>query len=269
MNRRRLTALVRKDWRELLANKQAAAPLIVVPILFAVVMPAMLLFFGDNPALTANVNGLDRFLETFPTELLPAGLTPEQGLIYAVVAYFFAPFFLLIPVMVASVIASSGFVGEKERHTFEGLVYTPLTDRELVLGKVLASVLPAIALSWVSFAAYCLLVTTLGRPYLGDTVFPTPMWLVLVFVLSPLIAFLSTALTVAISARSSTMQGAQNVSLFLVLPVILVVASQATGAFFLGLPLVLAGSVALAVIDVAVYLLVVSRLDRERILTSL
>ena len=31
MNRRRLTALVRKDWRELLANKQAAAPLIVVP----------------------------------------------------------------------------------------------------------------------------------------------------------------------------------------------------------------------------------------------
>ena len=65
------------------------------------------------------------------------------------------------------------------------------------------------------------------------------------------------------------MQGAQNVSLFLVLPVIVLVASQATGAFFLGLPLVLAGSVALAVIDVAVYLLVVFRLDRERILTSL
>lgn len=269
MNRRRVAALIRKDWRELLANKQAAAPLVVVPLLFAVVMPAMVLYFGDQPALTRNVNGLDTFLETFPAELLPAGLTPQESLIYAAVTYFFAPFFLLIPVMVASVIASSGFVGEKERHTFEGLVYTPLTDRELVLGKVLASVLPAIALSWVSFGAYCLLVATLGRPYLAGTTFPTPLWLVLVFVLAPLIAFLSTALTVAISARSSTMQGAQNVSLFLVLPLIVLVASQATGAFFLGLPVVLAGSVVLAVIDVVVYLLVVSRLNRERILTGL
>lgn len=193
MNRRRVFALVRKDWLELAGNAQAVAPLVVVPVLFAVVLPALILIFGSSPVLLSSTNGMDTFLETFPASLLPPGLTDSEAMVYALIAYFMAPFFLLIPVMVASVVASSSFAGEKERHTFEGLMYTPLTNRELVLGKVLASAVPAVLLTWASFACYLVLVKTLGGHFLDDT-FPNATWLVLVFLVSPLIGFLTTCL---------------------------------------------------------------------------
>lgn len=269
MNRQRVMTLIRKDLLEVLRNKQAVAPLLVVPLVFVVLLPVVVILLGSNPALLSTVNGLDSFLRNLPDGVLPADLNTQQSLIYAVTIFFLAPMFLLIPVMVASITASSSFVGEKERRTIEGLLYTPLTDRELVLGKVMASVLLSVGVAWASFIVYAILVNALGGPILGGIYFPNWTWVVVILLLVPLISILATSLIVAISGRSTTMQGAQGLAVLVILPVLALVVGQATGLMLFDVSVALIASAVLLVIDVVVYFLVVRSVSRERILTKL
>ncbi len=266
---RRVGALMFKDWRELSRARQVIAPLVVVPLLFVVVIPTAVIVFGANDVINSAIAGLDSFLRNLPPGIVPAGATRAQTVVYAVIVYFMAPFFLLIPVMVASITASSSFVGEKERRTLEGLLYTPLTDRELVLGKVLVSVIPAIVVAWGSFAVYSVLVNALAAPLFGGIFFPTPTWGVIIVALVPLVAFLATILVVAVSGRSTTVQGAQGTAVLVVLPVVALVVGQAAGLLLFDAVIALVVAAVLFVLDVVVFLAVAGQVRRERILTRL
>ncbi|UTX54317.1 ABC transporter permease [Leucobacter aridicollis] len=269
MNRQRILTIARKDLSEVLRNKQTLAPLLVVPIMFAAIFPAAIALLGRSPIPTASVNGLDAFLDNIPEGVLPPDLDTGGVVVYAALTYFMAPLFLLIPVMVASVVASSSFVGEKERRTLEGLLYTPVTNRELVLGKVLASLVPAVVITWGSFAIYTVIANVLGNPVVGRTFFPNPTWLIVVFLLVPVIAFLAITLIVAVSGRSTTVQGAQGISVLVLLPVLALVIGQATGLMLFDAPIALIAVVVIAAIDVAVFLAVAKTFERERLITKL
>lgn len=269
MNARRVLTLARKDLTEVLRNRQALAPLLVVPVLFAAVFPTAITLLGRSSAVTSSLNGLDAFLETIPQGFLPEDLSTGGIVVYAALSYFMAPLFLMIPIMVASVIASSSFVGEKERRTLEGLLYTPVTNRELVLGKVLASLVPAVLLTWASFVIYTIIANVLGNPMVGRRFFPNLTWLIVVFLLVPLIAFLAITLIVAVSGRSTTVQGAQGVSILVILPVLALVVGQSTGLMLFDAPVALIAVAALAVIDIAVFVAVEKTFKRERLVTKL
>jgi ABC-type Na+ efflux pump permease subunit len=260
---------MRKDWLELARNKQAVAPLVIIPLLFAVIIPTAISVLGNNALLTSSINGLQGFLDNVPDRVIPAGYSTAQTVVYAVIVYFMAPFFLIIPVMVASITASSSFVGEKERRTIEGLLYTPITDRELVLAKVLVSVIPSVLLTWTSFLIYTVLVNALGAPLMGGLFFPTWTWAVIILAMVPLVAFLATCLIVAISGRSTTMQDAQGSAVLIILPVIALVVGQATGLLLFDISIALFASAILLAVDVAVFMVAVGRFQRERIVTRL
>ncbi|MFW9926681.1 MAG: ABC transporter permease [Candidatus Thorarchaeota archaeon] len=57
-----------------------------------------------------------------------------------------SPLIGIVAIIPASLIAANAFVGEREQNTLEPLLCTPLTDRELIIGKVLSSFIPSIAL---------------------------------------------------------------------------------------------------------------------------
>ena len=269
IDRQRVGAVMRKDWRELARNKQAVAPLIIIPMLFAVIIPTAIAILGDNSVLSSSINGLQGFLNNLPDGVIPAGFSPAQTVFYAVIVYFMAPFFLIIPVMVASITASSSFVGEKERRTIEGLLYTPITDRELVLAKILVSVVPSVLLSWVSFLVYTVLVNALGAPLMGGHFFPTWTWAIIIVVMVPLVAFLATCLIVAISGRSSTMQDAQGSTVLIILPVVALVIGQATGFLLFDISVAILASAILLVVDLSIFKIIVGHFQRERISTRL
>jgi ABC-type transport system involved in multi-copper enzyme maturation permease subunit len=73
----------------------------------------------------------------------------------------FIPFLLMIvgffPITVSLVIALESFAGESERHSIEPLLSSPLTDLQLYLGKLLASLVPPIWqacwASWYTWSA--------------------------------------------------------------------------------------------------------------------
>lgn len=266
---RRVTAVMRKDWLEAARNKQVIASLVAVPLVFAVLLPAAIILLGGSGILTSTIAGLQGFLDNLPSGAAPSNYTPDQTIVYAVIVYFLAPFFLVIPVMTASITASSSLVGEKERRTIEGLLYTPLTNRELVLAKVLGSVIPAVVLTWIAFVIYTVIVGVLGAPMMGGVFFPTWTWAVLIVLLVPLVGFLATSLIVAVSGHSTTMQGAQGTAMFVVFPILALVISQATGLMLFTVTVAIIGALVLVTVDLLLFALVVAKFQRERIVTKL
>lgn len=269
MNTLRIKAIVRKDLAELHRNSQIIAPLVVVPLLFVVVFPTLIFVLGANEKLTASINGLDQFLENLPEGVVPAGYTVQQTVIYAVTMFFMAPMFLLIPVMVSSILASASIVGEKERRTLEGLLYTPVTNRELVAAKVLGAVLPAVAVGWASFLVYTVIVNALGAQAMGGVFFPNLTWIIMVVVLVPAVAILSTLCVVAVSGKSTTIQGAQGVAGLIVLPIIALVVGQAAGVVLFDVIVVVIASAVVIVADAVLLRVVSGNLSRERLVTQL
>ena len=142
----------RKDWREVRRNWEVLTPIAVVPLLFTVVIPLIAIHApgqvntGTSPDVL--VESIVRGMPPDAVERLMT-LTGEQQLTYVLLVYMFAPFFMLIPVMASSVIASDSFAGEKERKTIEALLATPLTDGELLLGKMLTSFVPSISTGFI------------------------------------------------------------------------------------------------------------------------
>lgn len=269
MNAQRVWTVARKDLLEVLRNRQTLFPIIVVPLGLAVVIPAAILNFLTGPDAQGAADVLASWISGLPGGIAPEGFTPSQLLVYSFAVYFMAPLFLLIPSISATVIGSSSFVGEKERRTIEGLLYTPITNRELVLGKILASLIPSIVISWTAFACYALLVNFYGRRVIEHVFFPTESWVVLLLAMVPLIAFLTVALVVAVSGRSTSSQSAQGTSFLVVMPVIMLTIGQSAGLLLFDVAAMWVASGVVLVINVLVFLAVARIFNRERILTKL
>ncbi|MCL3837120.1 ABC transporter permease subunit [Aeromicrobium duanguangcaii] len=262
MNARRVRALMVKDWIELRRNRQTLSPVLMLPIVFALLLPATMIAATRQPEALARLDFINSYLESLPPAI---AADPTR----AMVEYFMAPIFLMIPVVVATVLATAAFVGEKERDTLEGLLFTPLTDRELVIGKILVSWIPAVTVTWLSTVIYTAVVAMFARPWQDGWVFPNATWLVLVGVIAPLVSFFAIGCIVLISHRASTLQGAQAVAGLLVLPVILLIMSQATGAMAFDRGVVVVVGVLAAIGDLVVFHLAVRRFDRDRVVTRL
>jgi len=241
MNWRAVWAIARKDVKVALQNKGVSIPLIVVPVLMLGLMPALAAF---APALQsvpgAPFAGMDGFFEQMPAglERSLAGLDEAQAIVVLALVYLMAPMYLILPLMVASVIAADSFAGEKERKTLEALLYTPTTDGELLLAKMLGAWLPAVAIAWGGFLLYGTVASLAAWPTMGRLLFPNAMWLVLALWVAPAVAGTGLGVTVLVSARASTFQEAYQLGGVVVVPVIVLVVGQATGVMVFNVGLV-------------------------------
>lgn len=238
MNRRILQAVAMKDLREVRKNRIAVLGAVVLTVIFAVVLP---LLFTQIASYAGNsAPSLEEVAPFIPPQIqgVISGLEPDQIPVVLFLGYLLAPLFLVIPLMLACIIAAESFVGEKERKTLEALLYTPATDRELFIGKVLASVIPAVIFSWVNFAIYTLTVNISGWHLMHRLWFPTDVWWVLMFWVAPAIALMGVSGTVLISTRVNTFMEAYQASGALALLVVILLMGQLLGLLFLS-PLVL------------------------------
>ena len=239
---RAIRAIVRKDVKVALQNKGVSIPLIVVPVVILGVLPLLAAF---APALQsipgAPFAGLEDIVKQMPGGLRDAlaGLDEAQALIVLALVYFLAPMYLILPLMVASVIAADSFAGEKERKTLEALLYTPTTDLELLLAKMLGAWLPAVAIAWGGFLLYGTVANVAAWPTMGRLLFPNPMWLVLALWVAPAVAGTGLGVTVLVSARAESFQEAYQLGGVVVLPVLMLVIGQATGVMVFNVGLVL------------------------------
>jgi ABC-2 type transport system permease protein len=273
MNIHKVWLVFKKDWLEIKRNWQVLLPIIILPIIFSVVLPVIVLGISSTPTPTTNMSTSDfqSLIPNLPVEIQTqlTHFAPNQTLIYIMVLYFFAPIFLIIPVMASSVMGSDSFAGERERKTIEALLATPISDSELLLGKILVSFIPAMLVTFVSFGVYATIVDaiTIGM-FNGMLLLPNVNFLIMIFGVAPTIALCSIGLTVIISAKVKGFKEAQQISVVLLLPVLGLVFAQITGVLVLG-PLVLAALIGLlAIVDVAVFYVGVKIFQREEILSK-
>ena len=185
--------------------------------------------------------------------------------------------FMLLPLTLAGGTAADSFAGERERHTLETLLSTRLSDRDIYIGKVLATTLYCTSLVWICalIALVTLNVTRGGGPlfwYAGIS------WL-LITAGTLLLAVLMTAIGVLVSLRAATVRAAaQTFSLvtlviFVGVPLLVqflphrvqaILAKALSSANMTPVALVVAGAVALA--NAVLLALGIARFQRTRLI---
>jgi len=265
--------IYRKDWRELRRNWQIILPMATIPFLFSVLLPTLIMIIPTlTSAPTSPSEDFASVMANLPSHIRNelAGMTPQQALVYMMSLYFFAPFFLIIPLMAASVVAADSFAGEKERKTVEALLATPLADSELLLGKILVSFIPSMAVTVISFLTYSTVVNVISSVLLGGRILlPNLVWLMLILGLSPSIAIAAIGLTVIISARVKGVREAQQISALLLIPIFVLMFGQLSGAVIVG-PVLIAGLIGVFIlVDAVVFHIGVRLFKREEILSRL
>lgn len=234
-----------KDWIEVRQNRYAILPMIIVPLLFIVLIPLLITVVLPRVDMAvedfASESELDLFYSAMPAYVRDEiiGLPPAQSMIVTILGYLFAPMFLILPLMFATTIAVESFAGERERKTIEALLYTPATDMELFIGKAMAAFLPAVALTWICFFLYTLILNLGPYDLFGRLWFPLPSWWPLIFWMAPALVAMSICLAVLISTKVQTFVGAYQTSSSVILLVIVLFVGQISGVLYLSVTIVL------------------------------
>ncbi len=271
INLKIVTAIAKKDLLEVRQNRAAWLPMVIVPLVFIFILPLALILLPNAVGTSLSSDpDMQSFFANMPGGLVQtlSGLNDVQSMLVLMLGYFFAPMFLIFPLMFSTVIAAESFAGERERKTMEALLYTPASDTELFLGKVVAGVTPSLLITWVSFILYILVLNVAAWPYFGYIWFPLPSWYPLIFWISPALALIGVSFTVLISARTQTFMGAYQTSASLVILVLALVMGQASGVLYLGVVTSLVIGFFLWIAAVFLTMLAVKGFNRSRLLTS-
>ena len=226
-------AIVRRDLTIVLRSRAVLLPIIIVPIVLFVGLPLGL-------ATTLRLGGeqlgeLGALLDVLPEHVRrQLGDGPiEQRLLVYLVEFQFASLFLIVPLMVAAVIAADSFAGEKERKTLEALLYTPTTDMELYVAKLVGPWVAATGVATLGYLLYVISTNLIATVDAGRLLAVTPLWLVVILWLTPAVAALGLGALVLVSARVRGFQEAYQIGGLIVLPVLLLIVAQFSGVLFL------------------------------------
>ncbi|MCL5955207.1 MAG: ABC transporter permease subunit [Candidatus Thermoplasmatota archaeon] len=238
MNFSLVREMMRKDLQEVRKNGYVFYSLLLLPIMLVVISVI------DSFAIALSSSGkASMLLPTFSTILV------------------------FIPAIITSLIGSTSVILEKNNHSLEPLLATPITDSELFAGKALAPLSIGILLSWLAFTLYMAIMDVLTYGHLGYFLFPTELTLVQMFFLAPVTGMLGTFLTLLVSSKMKDVRAAQQVSALVVLPLLLLIF----------LPIIASGSdllinllagVGFLIAALAIFFVSVKAFRRETILIS-
>jgi ABC-2 type transport system permease protein len=231
-----------KDIKAAFSSKKIWVPMIMVALIICIVVPAFISYFGIHFDL-AGSSGKDiekpinAFIKDFPNDEMRNTLAALPTLGYKFVYFFLTfmmiPFFLMVAIINSMVASANSFVGEKERNTLETLLFAPISIKDMFLGKVLASLIPTLGITFAAFIFTFIIVNVITYPYFKVILFLNSTWMMLMFWVIPLLVMFNIILNILISAKVKSFQEAQQFGGLLVLPIVGIVISQASGLFFL------------------------------------
>ncbi|MHA1791436.1 MAG: ABC transporter permease subunit [Promethearchaeota archaeon] len=197
----RMLFVARKDWKEIKSNKQIIIPMAVIPLLFAVIYPILMIVLPLYGAGSTDFSDFEMYLPGRP------GI---EGFLYFFSDLMIKPYFTFIPLILTMVISSDSWAGEKERKTAESLLLLPLSDKDLFLAKVLASLIPGLLITWACGLMTFTIIDIAAFPILNRVYLPNLSWLYILFILVPILSFFSIFINVLVSTRAKDVKSAQQ-----------------------------------------------------------
>jgi ABC-type Na+ efflux pump permease subunit len=262
MKRETLLLFLRKELSDLRSNRQVWPAYMLLPLV-AILLP--LLMLALLPVLLQQA--LTMLLETVARDSSLRGSTMEERLARLLMRDL-AMFYLLMPIVLSASAAALALVREKEQRTLEPILATPIRDRDLLLAKLVASVVPALLITWAAFVAGSLM-TMAGSWWTVDVIIlPTAGNLVALLLLAPAMSLVGALLGLRVSARFTDVPGAMQFTGLVVVPVTLILVAL-LGRPAMMWPLAgLGGAIVLGGVSYGLFRMNLRRFAREEILTK-
>jgi len=236
MSRRRVRAIARKELREYRRHGSVIVATAIFPVIF-LIQPLFVVFLASGTS--------------------AATLGHWHLLLYM----------LAIPVLAPVALAAYAVAGERQQGSLEPILGTPIPREEFLLGKALAALVPAVAIAYGVYAIFLACVMLFAQPGVAAAVLQVPD-IVAQLVLTPLLAGFSIWVGIAISARSSDVRVAQQLSLLADVPVVIATSLIAFDVIHLTPGLAIGLTLVLSISDVIGWRIVGPLFDRERLITG-
>lgn len=257
----KIQTIIRKEWAEVLQNRFVLFSVVFMPLIFAA-LPLLMLYVMRGGGAGESVGAIPEAYLRGCSE----GMTAEECFqVYFVTQFMLL--FMLTPLIVPVNIAAYSIAGEKTTRSLEPLLATPISTAELLAGKNLAAVIPAVLATWLSFAifgvgAWLLVANVKVLAALFD-----PMWWLAILVVGPLLSVLSTNFSLMVSSRVNDPRVAEQLSAVVMLPILVLFFGQIAGFAYLNRQLMVVLALSVLVIDALVIALAIQLFQRETILT--
>ena len=249
----KVLVILRKEFMEIVQQRVLLLSILLPSLLF-VVIP---LIFLQRVGTGSNASALH----------IPSlqGLTLHEYT-QGVVGTEFSNIFLLLSMIVPSTIAAYSIIGEKTSHTLEPLLATPVRRWQLLAGKMLAALLPAVLVTWVSGGLFIAELAILTDANVVSHVV-TGGWLILFIAGTPLLGLIAVAVMTAISSRVNDTRTAQQLSIWAVVPILGIVLGELSGQFELTVLVAVIATVVLIPLAILLTWGAAQLFQRETILT--
>lgn len=229
---RRAWIIARTDLRQLRSSRDFWLPLGIIAAMFFVVLPGALFLSLSTIKDAGLVTQIGNLMGSLPKSIQhqTAGRSPNVQAAYALAVYLFAPLAIIVPLTVSSAVGSQTIIGERERGSGEFLAHSPASEREIFVGKLIASLLPGYLTAAVGFLLYSLIVNLIVGPQVGGWFFPTANWWILVLWVVPPFLALVVGIILRISSRVTSAAAAQQASALVTLPLVILAYGLSTGS---------------------------------------
>jgi len=233
----RVGAIFVKELRDYRRNRFVIGTMAMVPVLF-IILPMIQL-------IAANATGKE--------------LSVRVGLSLL--------YMLVIPVMMPSAVSAYSVVGEREQGTLEPVLTTPIRREEFLIGKALAAFVPTLVIAYAVFGIFLAVAGLFAHPAIASAIYAgTHVLVQLVF--TPLLAGWAIWVGIGVSARSTDVRVAQQLSVLASTPPLVIVALISLNVITVSTALALGLAAALLAIDLLAWRVVAAMFDRERLVTG-
>lgn len=236
LNWRRVKAVFRKELLEYRRSGNVVYAMVIFPLVF-LIQPVVSVFTLVSDASRA--------------------VSHEHALIYM----------LAIPALVPSTLAAMAIVGERIQGSLEPVLSTPVTARELLLGKAMAAFAPSLVIAYLVFGVYIAVVELFAAPGIASALIQGPD-LIAQVVFTPLLALWSIWIGMAVSSRTSDPRTSAQLSTVVSLPTVAVTSLMAFNVIPINTKVALGFGLGLFVLNRLGLVMASALFDREKLITS-
>jgi ABC-2 type transport system permease protein len=178
-------------------------------------------------------------------------------------------FFLVIgAAFVPLSISAYSIVGEKVEKSLEPLLATPVTDGEILLGKMIAALLPTLVAMYTGAVIFMVGISSVAYPVLGYSYFPNWTIATLLLILVPLACVMSILFSIIVSSRVNDVRSANSYGIFMFFPFLAIYLASEIGLITIDIPTLLLISAVILAVDVGLFFVSTKSFSREEILTK-
>ncbi|MDD5370141.1 MAG: ABC transporter permease subunit [Anaerolineaceae bacterium] len=258
----RVRTIVEKEWAEVFKNRVVLLTVGILPLVLTILPIVILATFRSTGAGAGDSADVPLMFSQM------CGNIAASDCMHIYILNQFLIMFMIMPLSIPIAIAAYSIVGEKTTRSLEPLLATPITTEELLTGKALAAVIPAIAATWISFFIFAIAAPLTGASPAVVGAILSPTWLVAILLVGPLMAVLAVNFAILVSSRASDPRVAEQISMVIIVPLLVLLFGQIAGLLVVNAKLMLGVAAVIALVDVGVIYLGAQLFQRETILTK-